>query len=410
MDTLAQQFVQAFALIAFLAKHFIYWAPFVLGVLFWKLWRSFLEKKYISGINWVILEVKLPKDIKRSPLAMELLLNGLYQTSSGPWTDQLFKGRVQDWFSLEIVSIEGSIHFFIRANAIFKNFIESQIYAQYPSAEVFEVSDYAKSIKYDDDNSVWQPWGLEYKLKGKDYLPIATYIDFGLDKEGIKDEERVDPLTTMLELFGTCKKDEQMWLQIVIKVSGNRYKTPGTWFGTHDWVKEGELAVEKINAKYTKSGGDASDLRMTESDKNMVKAIGRNTSKIGFDVGVRGFYWCRDCSSKNKKFDPSKVKGLVGLFRPFQFGAYNLISIDFPTDFDFPWQDINNIRRQSLKRKMFDAYKRRSFFYLPYKKKPFVLNSEELATIYHFPGMVAETPTFGRIESRKGEPPTNLPV
>ena len=62
------------------------------------------------------------------------------------------------------------------------------------------------------------------------------------------------------------------------------------------------------------------------------------------------------------------------------------------------------------KKKIFDAYVRRSYFYAPYKAKPFVLNSEELATIYHFPGGVAETPTFTRIESRKGEPPANLPV
>ncbi|MCK5590431.1 MAG: hypothetical protein KAI72_00610, partial [Candidatus Pacebacteria bacterium] len=62
------------------------------------------------------------------------------------------------------------------------------------------------------------------------------------------------------------------------------------------------------------------------------------------------------------------------------------------------------------KRTIFNAYKRRSYFYPPHKRKPLVFNIEELATIYHFPGMVAETPTFGRIDSRKGEAPINLPV
>jgi hypothetical protein len=47
---------------------------------------------------------------------------------------------------------------------------------------------------------------------------------------------------------------------------------------------------------------------------------------------------------------------------------------------------------------------------MPYQRTPFVLNTEELATIYHFPGRVAETPTFGRIEAKKGEPPSNLPI
>ncbi|MCK5027223.1 MAG: hypothetical protein KAS07_02295, partial [Candidatus Pacebacteria bacterium] len=71
---------------------------------------------------------------------------------------------------------------------------------------------------------------------------------------------------------------------------------------------------------------------------------------------------------------------------------------------------VMGIRVQGLKQNLFNAYKRREYFYPKGKFKPFVLNSEELATIYHFPGMVAETPTFGRIESRRGEPPTNLPI
>lgn len=406
MDSLIQQFADAFAILGFVFKHFIYWAPFVLGFLLWKLWRELMLKKYLSAMNWVILEVKMPKDIKRSPLAMELMLNALYQTSSGPWTDQLFKGRVQDWFTLEIVSIEGSIHFFIRTNVIYKNFIESQIYAQYPSAEVYEASDYTKKIKYSDNDSTWQPLAFEYQLKGKDYMPIATYVDFGLDKEGVKDEEKIDPLTTVLEFFGTCGKGEQLWLQIGVKVSSERYSKPGTWFGKQDWIAEGRAAVDTINTKYKKDAVSASELSMTQADKDTVKAILRNISKIGFDSGIRSFYWVK----KGTNFDPSKAKGLVALFRPFQLGVSNLIAVEFGTTFDFPWQDFQGIRLLNLKRKVFNAYKRRSFFYPPYKKKLFVLNSEELATLFHFPGMVAETPTFGRIESRKGEPPVNLPV
>lgn len=406
MGSLLEQFVEAFEILALVFSNFIYWAPFVLGILFWRMWRRFLTKKYISGMEWVMLEIKMPKDIRRSPLAMELVLDALYQTSSGTWADKLFKGRVQDWFSLELVSIEGSIHFFIRAPKMYKNFLESQIYSQYPSVELYEVSDYAKNIVYKDDESAWQPWGLEYRLKGEDYLPIATYVDFGLDKEGIKDEERIDPLTTVLEFMSTCGKGEQLWLQIGVKVSGERFHKKGTYFQKQDWVKEGQAKIDEINTKYSKDGGSAGELQMTETDKNMVKAITRNISKIGFDVNIRGFYWVH----KSAKFDVSKIKGLIGLFRPFQLNAYNLIAIGLATDFDFPWQDFMNVRRQAIKRRMFNAYKRRSFFYAPYRKKPFVLNSEELATIFHFPGNVVETPTFGRIGSRKGEPPTNLPV
>ncbi|MCK5095847.1 MAG: hypothetical protein KAR24_00675 [Candidatus Pacebacteria bacterium] len=409
LDSLIQKFAESFVVVGVIFQYFIYWGPFVLGFLLWNMWRDFLLKKWLSNMNWILLEVKLPKDIKKTPLAMELMLNSLYQTSGGPWTDKLFKGRTQDWFSLEIVSIEGSIHFFIRVRDFYKNFVESQIYAQYPSAEIYESADYARRINYKGDESQWQPWGLEYRLAGPDPLPIATYVDFGMNKGGVKDEEQIDPLTTILEMMGTCGKGEQIWLQIGVKASGKRFKKPGSSFGKQDWVAEGEKMINEINTKYKSATGgtEVGDLGMTASDKAKIQAITRNISKIGFDCGIRGFYWV---NKKQASFDVSKVKGLVGMFIPFKLDSYNEIKIARATDFDFPWEDFMNIRVQHEKRNMFDAYKRRSFFFAPHKRKPFVLNAEELATIYHFPGMVAETPTFGRIESRKGEPPTNLPI
>ena len=43
-------------------------------------------------------------------------------------------------------------------------------------------------------------------------------------------------------------------------------------------------------------------------------------------------------------------------------------------------------------------------------EKPMLLSTEEIATLWHLPGRVAETPTFTRIESKKAEPPANLPI
>jgi hypothetical protein len=39
-----------------------------------------------------------------------------------------------------------------------------------------------------------------------------------------------------------------------------------------------------------------------------------------------------------------------------------------------------------------------------------VLSVEELATVFHPPSAATATPTFERIESKKGEAPTNLPI
>jgi len=62
------------------------------------------------------------------------------------------------------------------------------------------------------------------------------------------------------------------------------------------------------------------------------------------------------------------------------------------------------------KKNIFDLYRKRSFFYPPHSRTPMVFCSEEIATMYHFPGGVSETPSFGRVESKKSGPPVNLPV
>jgi len=70
-------------------------------------------------------------------------------------------------------------------------------------------------------------------------------------------------------------------------------------------------------------------------------------------------------------------------------------------------------RKEKLTREMYNAYRLRSFFFPPYqnyRQNPFILNTEELATIFHFPGNVSATPTLAKIASKKSEPPPNLPI
>ncbi|GMQ95317.1 MAG: hypothetical protein BMS9Abin13_430 [Patescibacteria group bacterium] len=385
-----------------------YWAPFVLGGVFWSLWLRYVRTKWISNIKWVMLEVKLPKDIYKSPLAMEVVLNSLYQTQRGQWFEWYLMGRVKNWFSLELVSIEGRVHFFIRTNVIYKNIIEAQIYAQYSTAEIYEVPDYTKYVDYKGKEGEWSLWGLEYKLTKNDAYPIKTYVDYGLDKEGIKEEYKTDPITSLLEFLGSAGKDEQLWIQILVQPTGKRFKKPGKWWGKRDWKDEGHDLVNGIIGKAQKRGGSdagASFVTLTKGEQNTISAIERSVSKLGFDCGIRGMYLF-----KGNTFNVANIFSLLGAFRQYGSNDLNGFRTASATSFIYPWQDFKDIRAVQLRKKMFSAYKRRSYFYAPHKRKPFVLNVEELATIYHFPGGVAETPTFGRIGSRKAEPPPDLPT
>lgn len=387
-------------------QYVIYWGPVVLLFILWRVWLYYIRAVYLSKIEWVMLEVKLPREITKTPLAMEVLLHALHQSGKGKWFDWYFKGRVRDWFSLEIVSLGGAVKFFVRTNKVYKNLIESQIYAQYPQAEVHEIPDYTRYVDYHGKESPWEIFGTDFVLAKEDAYPIKTYVDYGLDKESTKEEFKTDPMTATLEFMGTMEKNEQLWFQLLVRAAEDRHRDPKSFmgWGKRSWKKEGEELIEKIMEK-SQPKGDKFGRFLTTAEQDLIKALSRSISKFGFDTGIRAIYL-----AKKDSFNAAHIKGLMGILRQYATGDLNSFKPARTTSFDFPWQDYNKIRVTKKKIKLFKAYVHRGYFYRPYNWKPFILNTEELATVYHFPGGVAQTPTFGRIESRKVEPPTNLPV
>ncbi len=386
---------------------FPYWGPFLLAYVFWYQWMRYIQAKWRANLKWVLLEIKLPKEIHKSPVAMEIALNALYQTSEGALFDKYWKGRVRDYFSLEMVSIEGDIKFFIRTVVIFKNVIEAQFYAQYPDIEIYEVPDYTRYVNYRGKEGEWYVGTVEFKLSKEDPYPIKTYVDYGLDKEGIKEEFKIDPLTSVIEFLGSIGKGEQVWVQILVRAAKKRYRKKDGSMG--DWKDEGKAIIDKMTKRNEKTEEGMPMFKMmlmTKGEQEIIAAIERSIGKLGFDCGIRAAYVV-----KKDKFNPSNIKAIIGLLRAFATSNLNGFEVKNQTfGYDNPWEDFNDIRLTYNRREQFEAYKHRSWFYLPHKLTPFVLTTEELATIYHFPGGVAQTPTFGRIPSRKGEAPVNLPV
>jgi hypothetical protein len=307
---------------------------------------------------------------------------------------------VKPWFSLELVSIDGNVHFFIRTPSRFKKQIETAIYAQYPDIEVHEVQDYVSGAPYLHEKNEWKMHGCHFTLTKPDPYPIKTYVDYGLDSHLVKEEQKSDPVTSVIEFLGSIGRGQQVWLQILIQATNERFHTPGTWFKRHDWKTEGKRVIKELQEKFEGESGS----RATKREGEIIHAIERSLGKPAFDVGMRAVY-----VAKSEHFDGANIGGLLGMMRPFSSMDLNGFK---PQNIgvDYPWQDFKDFRLKKEKKELFDAFVRRSWFYSPYKRKPFVLNIEELATIFHFPGGVSETPTFTRIESRKGEPPANLPV
>ena len=97
------------------------WGPLVLVWLAQKLWLDYVRLDFIHrSFEFVMLEVKLPRTIDKTPMAMELVLQSLHQGGTGTWYDRWWGGKVKPWFSLEIVSVEGNVKFLIRTPSKFR--------------------------------------------------------------------------------------------------------------------------------------------------------------------------------------------------------------------------------------------------------------------------------------------------
>ncbi len=394
-----------FLVIAMTVKLAPYWSPVVLFYFIARLWRYYTRAKFIKKMQWVLLDVRIPREITKSPRAMEVVNGVFYQTYAGNKINEIFQGFVRSWFSLEIVSLGGDIHFYLRVPKFFKNLVQTQVYSQYPEVEIYEVEDYVNEIPpYGTSGSEWLMWGGEFKLSKSDAYPIKTYVDYGLE-DNPKEEHKIDPITPVIEFLGSIGPSEQAWIQILVMSTTKRFKKPGTWFDKQDWRGEATTLVNELMKRDRPPEVGKFPERLSPGEEEVVKAIERSVSKTGFDCGLRVIYL-----AKQGFYDAARQVGLINSVK--QYGSLHLngFSINKKTGYDYPWQDFRGHRLEWAKRKMFDAYRRRSWFHPPHARKPFVLNAEELATIYHFPGQVATTPTLKKIESKKAEPPIDLPI
>jgi hypothetical protein len=279
-------------------------------------------------------------------------------------------------------------------------------------------------------------WSVNYSLQRPDPLPIKTYIDYGLDKDP-KEEFKNNPLVTMLEFMGSIKPAENIFLQFVIRAH-KKEKRRGFFSETGDWYKQ----VNELRTKFILAAQAEGRPTLTNEESKILEALNRQVQKFPFDVGIRVVYM-----AEGGTYDNGTVTGLRGLLRPFSFasgdemGGVNIEPLPdmkdpkdkdnlrnpvnsgkrrfyaafngfkfSGTDDDYPWQDFLKLRMQYKKRRFLDAYKRRMFFYQPYREETNVMTTEALATMWHFPGATAMAPGLQRIESKRGQAPANLPV
>lgn len=406
-----------------------YWwiiLPVVLFFILRKIWLDYICTKFINEIKWTLLEIKFPQETVKSPKAMEQFFNGLHAVQKKlKFKDKYIKGESPSWFSVEIIGREGKIHIFIRTQDKFRNLVESQIYAQYPDAEISETEDYITALPKDIPNQEYDVWGTELLLTQPDAYPIRTYPVFFEEREI---EERTDPIAGLFEFLSSLNPQEHAWIQILISPTDDK------------WKDEGEKLVEELIGKKVKrtkkglileeaksfasafgggirdfffgSGGEPEKKQELESlmahltpgQRDVVLAIEKNIAKLGFKTIIRELYW-----TKKDEFSKDKVAAVGGFFK--QFNTQNLNGFMPNKKVSPGWAKVFKKRREPAQKRFFvDMYKNRYFPFASFSKRGFVFNTEELATIFHIPIKFVKVERMPRIEAKKGGPPTELPT
>ena len=436
---------------------FVFWVPF-LRVWWWLFFPLFLSIQlktlYLwwldwdfayEKIKWKMLEIIPPKEVLTPLKAMEDVFTTVWPIyDRGNWRERWCEGTLDNspfWMSWEIVSIEGQIHFYIRVNANHRTHVETTLYGHYPEIEIKEVSDYTKLVPQNVPNEEWDLYGEDWELaqnKPAAY-PIKTYEKF-FEPQGERisaEEKRIDPILSLLELLSKLGTGEHYWLQFITvpvldydeptwkkeaekeitKIAKRPEKKETTLFEDLMYVfrqvtlgPEKEGSGEKATYKWadpSKSEEGEREMVLTPGEREIVTEIENKIKKPVYRTAIRGVY-----VAKRENWKSSHRVLARSYFA--HFSTMNLNRFGFSTKTRPKIHYIWRKRRAFLRaRKMFKNSVLRFPSLFPDRQSICaILNTEELATIFHFPvkitGLVA--PTMARVESKKGGPPPNLPI
>ena len=290
-------------------------------------------------------------------------------------------GGVQEHLSFEFASVNGSIRFYAWVPRNLRSFVEGQIYSQYPTVQIREADeDYTA---HEREHSI--VYTTDIVLSETDFLPIKSFQNF-----------EVDPLAgitgTLAKLEAT---GEEIWVQMLVRpIADDWHKQTSKWASG---VRNGKSSSLKIGFgfipqmfealwKPPEAGADgkATIKELSDRDKTRISEAETKATKLGYQVKIRIAYL--GDSTVNAR---QQMQAIVGTFK--QFNSTNLNGFK-----------SNNA---SFKKEDLAVYRRRAF-----NGSGYILNIEELASVYHLPHTSVETPNIVWATSKTAEPPAKLPI
>jgi hypothetical protein len=377
----------------------------ILAIIFVALliYRNYLRRHYKIPAKYqpVVLLVTVPKDtagdknqtgnpaeIMRSQISLaENLFSQLGAIKPEKGFKAWFYGR-HDNLALEIVAHQKLISFYVTVPKYLSQFFEQQLLAQYSNAHLEEAEDY----------NIFTPKSFvasaTLKLGKNSMFPIKTFREF-----------ESDPLNALTNVLSKMEATDGAVIQILVRPAPKNWQSFGLKVVTAMQQgkplkkvlgSEGNDVFGVIGKTYNFFAGSTTkkednqmapgQYRLSPMEEEMIKKIQAKSSKAGLQTCVRLVV-----SSENYQVPDIYLHNILN-----SFGQYSI----------YEYGNSFKIGKAGNNDRIISDSIHRTFN----ENNSFVLNTEELASLYHFPLPTCETPNIRWLGARKSAPPVNIPT
>ncbi len=350
-----------------------------------------------AGMQMRVLLITVPKepslkkgDMDRTKTAQEIqqdvgiaqfmfsAIGGLKPAHGfGAW----WYGRA-DQFSFEMVAHQGFVSFYVAVPPRQRDYITQQIHALHPHAQIEDVEDYnifgPKSKAY-----------AAYLVLSKDSLyPLKTYKRF-----------EVDPLEVLANSLAKVREGDGAVIQYIVRPALSSWRRRAAAVAVE--MQKGKSVKEAIAAHAAKTssfamfrriapstkqdGGSEKKRELSSVEQEVQKMIQEKASEAALDVNIR-IVASAPTRDEARHYVEDIAQGFTQ-YHYYEFG--NTFSKRVPR---FEQLAI----RDCIYRSWSDWFAR-------------VLSASEMASMFHFPLPISETPNIRWLAARKAVPPANLP-
>lgn len=293
----------------------------------------------------------------------------------------------QRYFSFDIITVGKFVKYYAMVPAVLEETVKNAIVSSYPTARLEEADE---EIIFKEGMTAANIAGGEFELKKEYVYPIATY-----------EESKWDAQTAILNAFSKVKDDEGMAIQILFrpaqpdwtktaeqKVSDIKDGKKG-WSGSNLPTRILHLFLDIIKAPFEVPDehkyDDGENKPLSQPKQEEIQAIENKTKFPAFEVLIRVV-----AASASKPRSEALVGGIVASFSQFDSPAFNGFKYN-----------INKKSEQLASDYIFHDF--------PRNKKSCILNTVELASIFHLPSQ-SSIPTSGveRQQTKQVDGPAKL--